>query len=47
MERYEIGSDQAFAVLRRHSQDNNVRLQQVAEQVVEQRGLPGSDSHHG
>ncbi|MCU1442307.1 MAG: hypothetical protein JWQ59_457 [Cryobacterium sp.] len=41
MERYEIGSDQAFAVLRRHSQDSNIRLQRVAQQVVDQRGLPG------
>lgn len=40
MERYGIDSDQAFDVLRRYSQHHNVKLRDVALQVVEQRGLP-------
>ena len=44
MERYAIGSNQAFAVLRRHSQDHNIRVQTVAQQVVQQRGLPSTET---
>ncbi|GAA2102214.1 GAF and ANTAR domain-containing protein [Microlunatus panaciterrae] len=40
MERYGIDADRAFAVLRRHSQDSNVKLRTVAEQVIETRRLP-------
>lgn len=47
MERYEIESDQAFAVLRRHSQAHNIRVHEVARQVVDERGLPESDPHVG
>lgn len=42
MERYAIDADRAFAVLRRHSQDHNVRLRIVAERVIATRKLPGS-----
>lgn len=42
MERYAIDADRAFAVLRRHSQDHNVRLRTVAERVIATRKLPNS-----
>ncbi|MFG3251222.1 GAF and ANTAR domain-containing protein [Streptomyces sp. NPDC048187] len=40
MGRHRLTEDQAFAVLRRYSQDNNVKLRTVAAQVCEQGGLP-------
>lgn len=40
MERYSLDATQAFAVLRRYSQDNNVKLQLVAQQLIETRSLP-------
>ena len=40
MERYGIDSDRAFDVLRRYSQQHNVKLRDVARLVVEGRGLP-------
>jgi hypothetical protein len=40
MERHGITSEQAFAVLRRYSQDTNARLRDVARQLVEDRQLP-------
>jgi GAF domain-containing protein len=48
MERFELTADQAFAVLLRYSQDNNVKLRVVADRLVETRelpmqGLPGPD----
>lgn len=43
MGRYGIDSDQAFAVLRRHSQDSNIRLHEIAQQIVDRRGLPESE----
>lgn len=42
MERYDIDADRAFDVLRRISQTENVKLRDVARQVVEQRGLSGA-----
>ena len=33
-------SEKAFAVLRRYSQDRNMKLRNVAAHVVESRGLP-------
>jgi hypothetical protein len=42
MERFDLNADQAFAVLRRYSQDNNVKLRTVAEQLIATRRLPGS-----
>lgn len=42
MERFAIDADQAFAVLRRYSQDNNVKLHIVADELVTTRRLAGS-----
>lgn len=42
MERYGISADKAFAVLRRYSQDANVKLLGVAERIVATRRLPES-----
>lgn len=43
MERHGLDLDQAFQVLRRYSQDNNLKLRAVAEQLVATRKLPDSD----
>jgi GAF domain-containing protein len=43
MERYDLTSGQAFGVLRRYSQTANRKLRDVAEQVVDTRGLPDSE----
>lgn len=40
MERFKLNRDQAFAVLRRYSQDRNIKLREVAAQLVESRVLP-------
>ncbi|MFD5650477.1 MULTISPECIES: GAF and ANTAR domain-containing protein [unclassified Streptomyces] len=40
MGRHRISEDQAFAALRRYSQDRNVKLRDVAAQVCERGGLP-------
>lgn len=40
MERFDLDREQAFAVLRRYSQDRNVKLRTVASQLVESRALP-------
>ncbi|WP_371400561.1 GAF and ANTAR domain-containing protein [Kribbella sp. NBC_00662] len=40
MERYNLDGDQAFAVLRRYSQDTNTKLHTVALQLIETRKLP-------
>jgi GAF domain-containing protein len=40
MERFDLSSDQAFAVLLRYSQDNNMKLREVADRLVETRELP-------
>ena len=42
MERFDLSADQAFAVLLRYSQDNNVKLRVVADRLVDTRELPGS-----
>jgi GAF domain-containing protein len=47
MERYDLTSAQAFGVLRRYSQTSNRKLREVAESVVETRGLPGADGPAG
>lgn len=39
MERFDLSADQAFAVLLRYSQDNNVKLRVVADRLVETREL--------
>jgi GAF domain-containing protein len=43
MERFAIDTDEAFAVLRRYSQDGNVKLHTVAQRVVASRRLPEPD----
>nr|WP_238335184.1 GAF and ANTAR domain-containing protein [Kribbella amoyensis] len=40
MERYDFDADQAFAVLKRYSQDNNTKLRDVAQQLIDTRRLP-------
>lgn len=40
MERYGLDEDRAFAVLKRYSQDANVKLREIAERVVASRRLP-------
>ena len=40
MERFAVDADQAFAVLRRYSQDNNLKLHVVAERLIRTRDLP-------
>ncbi len=40
MERYRIGAEEAFAFLRRTSQDTNRKLIQIAEELVRTRDLP-------
>lgn len=40
MERYGLDQDRAFDVLRRYSQDHNIKLRDVAEQIVVDRDLP-------
>ena len=41
MERFSIDADRAFAVLRRYSQDNNIKLHAVAERLIATRKLSG------
>jgi GAF domain-containing protein len=43
MERYGLDETKAFAVLRRYSQDANVKLREVAEVVISTRRLPAAD----
>ena len=40
MERHGLDEDQAFAVLKRYSQDNNIKLRDLAEPLVTTRRLP-------
>jgi GAF domain-containing protein len=40
MERFDIDADKAFAVLRRYSQDYNLKLRDVAQRLIETRKLP-------
>jgi len=41
MAHFDIDDEQAFAVLRRYSQHNNVKLRDVAQQLIATRRLPG------
>ncbi|MDQ3627316.1 MAG: GAF and ANTAR domain-containing protein [Actinomycetota bacterium] len=41
MERFDVSAQQAFAILRRVSQQQNVKLYEVARQLVETRRTPG------
>lgn len=47
MERYDLPPEQAFEVLRRYSQNHNVKLRQVAEQLVATRRLPSAPPASG
>jgi AmiR/NasT family two-component response regulator len=47
MERYSINSEQAFSVLRRYSQNRNLKLSVVAQHLVSTSHLPGSDQDTG
>jgi GAF domain-containing protein len=40
MERFDMNGDQAFAVLRRYSQDTNTKLRDVAQTLIDTRSLP-------
>ena len=40
MERFNVDADRAFAILRRYSQDNNVKLRDVAQRLIDTRELP-------
>ncbi len=40
MERFDMSSDRAFSVLSRMSQQRNVKLRQLAEQIVTTRSMP-------
>jgi GAF domain-containing protein len=40
MERYGLDASKAFAVLRRYSQDNNIKIRAVADQIVDTGQLP-------
>ncbi|MEV6286184.1 GAF and ANTAR domain-containing protein [Kribbella sp. NPDC051770] len=40
MERFDVDSDRAFAILKRYSQDTNTKLRDVAQQLVDTRTLP-------
>ena len=42
MERLDLDGDQAFAILKRYSQDTNTKLRDVAQQLVDTRKLPSS-----
>ena len=42
MERFSLDADRAFQVLRRYSQDGNVKLVEVARRVVQKGALPGA-----
>jgi hypothetical protein len=44
MERFNLDTDQAFAVLRRYSQDNNVKLREVARLLVDTGSLTAGAS---
>jgi GAF domain-containing protein len=44
MARYDLESQQAFNVLSRYSQAQNVKLRDVAERVISERGLPTEEA---
>ena len=41
MERYKITDDRAFTVLTRTSQESNIKLRELADQLVRTGSLPG------
>ncbi|MFD7160537.1 GAF and ANTAR domain-containing protein [Kribbella sp. NPDC059898] len=44
MERFDVGSDEALALLRRHSQEHNVKLSAVAAELVSARRGPAQST---
>lgn len=42
MERYDLQAEEAFAVLRRVSQDSNVKVAEIASDLVRTRQTPGT-----
>jgi GAF domain-containing protein len=44
MERFQLDADVCFNILRRLSQQNNIKLRDIAAQLVETRRLPGSNA---
>ncbi len=46
MERFDLAADQAFEVLKRYSQNHNLKLRTVAQQLVSTRQLPSEDGFH-
>ncbi|MER7245853.1 GAF and ANTAR domain-containing protein [Kribbella sp. NPDC000426] len=40
MERFDVDADRAFAILKRYSQDNNTKLRDVAQHLIDTRKLP-------
>ncbi|MFR9676789.1 GAF and ANTAR domain-containing protein [Streptomyces sp. TR06-5] len=42
MERYRVGEDEAFAVLRKSSQDHNIKLRDIARSVARTGEIPGA-----
>lgn len=45
MERYKINPDAAFSTLARISQDQNIKLHEVARQIIETGKLPDRTEH--
>jgi GAF domain-containing protein len=46
MERFDLDADQAFAVLRRYSQHLNIKLRDIAQQLINTRKLPEARPRH-
>jgi hypothetical protein len=46
MERFALDADQAFAVLRRCSQHLNIKLRDIAQQLINTRKLPEARARH-
>jgi AmiR/NasT family two-component response regulator len=42
MERHKVSEEQAFAVLRKSSQDHNIKLRDIARTVIRTGRLPGT-----
>jgi GAF domain-containing protein len=47
MERFDLTEDQAFAVLKRYSQDTNTKLRDVAQNLIGTRNLPTGELKQG
>ncbi|TCC46328.1 ANTAR domain-containing protein, partial [Kribbella pittospori] len=44
MERFDLDGDRAFTILKRYSQDNNRKLRDVAQQLIDTRKLPANQN---